>query len=376
VVYFRRKFVHQQFARSQFFITSMQTLVKALKVVIPLVLLLGGIAFLLLQNKATMEAKAEQSISLIPAVTTQTAEEQTVSESIEVVGVLQPLSEVSVISETQGRILKVFVNLGDDVKAGSALVKVDSELKYSALLTAKATHEKAQRDATRIRELRTENNAAESELENADITLQNAKAQLIAAERQMRDTRVTSPISGTIVERPVNVGAMLSPGTPIATVVDGSRMKLRANLPEQEITHLHINDRVKVRVNVLPNDEFQGTVTFISIRGDAAHNYPIEIALPNNGRLKSGMTAKMRRTANAARQTLVIPRLAVIGSLKSPQIFVIEQVNGKAVAKRRSVQLGVERSTNIEVVSGLQRGERVVTSGQNNVRDGAEVVVQ
>lgn len=341
-------------------------------------LFLGSITFLLLRNKATMEAKATQPIVLIPTVTTQSVEAQNIAENLEVSGTIAAQNEVAVVSETQGRVLAVYAKLGDRVQTGTPLAKVDTALKYSAYLVAKSTFDKAKRDVERLTQLRKENNASESELEGAELNVQNARAQYIVSERQLRDAIITAPIAGTVVERSVSMGAMLTPGAPVATIVDVSTLKLRANMPEQEVLKLHVGDKVSVKADVYPDATFAGTVSFISIKGDAAHNYPIEVVLPNNNKfpLKSGMNARMSRQTREERQALMIPRLAIVGSIKSPSVYVVETENGKVVARLKNIVLGVERGTNVEVVSGLQRGERVVVSGQNNARSGAEVIVQ
>lgn len=341
-------------------------------------LFVGGIVFLLLRNKASMEAKASQPIVLIPTVTTQIAEAQSITENLEVNGTIAAQNEVAVISETQGRIIAVYAKLGDRVGSGSALVKVDTVLKYSAFLVAKSSFDKAKRDLERLTQLRKENNASEAEVEGAELNVQNAKAQFIAAERQLHDARITAPITGTVVERPASIGMMLVPGAPVATIVDVTTVKLRANMPEQEVLKLRVGDKVIVKADVYPDAKFTGTVSFISIKGDAAHNYPIEVLLPNNNThpFKVGMSAKLSRRTNEAREALMIPRLAIVGSIKSPSVYVVETENGKMIAKMKSIVLGAERGTNIEVVSGLQRGERLVVSGQNNARNGGEVIAQ
>ncbi len=341
-------------------------------------LFLGGIVFLLLRNKASMEAKASQPIVLIPTVTTQIADVQNISENLEVSGTIAAQNEVSVISETQGRIIAVYAKLGDRVGSGSALVKVDTVLKYSAYLVAKSSFDKAKRDLERLTQLRKENNASEAEVEGAELNVQNARAQFIAAERQLHDARITSPIAGTVVERPASMGMMLVPGAPVATIVDVSMVKLRANMPEQEVLKLRVGDKVSVKADIYPDVKFTGTVSFISIKGDVSHNYPIEVTLSNTNAhpLNVGMSAKLSRRTNEERQALMIPRLAIVGSVKAPSVYVVETENGKTIAKLKSIVLGAERGTNIEVLSGLQRGERLVVSGQNNARSDGEVIVQ
>jgi RND family efflux transporter MFP subunit len=350
---------------------------KVLKIIIVVLLFGGGIAFLLMRNKATMEAKAEQPMSLTINVQTQAVEEQTLTENLVLNGTMYANNEVPVIAETQGRVIRVFASLGERVSAGSALAKVDTTLKYSSYLLAKNNLEKAKRDLDRLTALRKENNASDNELEGAELAYQNAKAQFIGAERQFSDALIKSPISGTVVERQVNIGTMVMPGMPVATVVDISTLKLRANVPEQAVLKLRNGEKVRVSVDVYPGVNFSGTIGFISVRGNDAHSYPIEVLLPNNSQhpIKSGMSAKIYIESKTPRTALMLPRLAIVGSSKQANVYVLEQDNGKTIAKQRQVTLGAEKGTNIEVISGIQRGERVVTVGQNNVRNGSEVVV-
>ncbi len=351
---------------------------KALKTIIVVLLLGGGITFLLMRNKATMEAKAEQPMNLAINVQAQSVEEQTLTESLTFSGTINANNEVPVMAETQGRAIKVYVSLGERVHAGSALVKVDTTLKYSSYLLAKTNMDKAKRDLDRLEALRKENNASENELEGAQLGYQSAKAQFIGAERQFQDAVIKSPISGTVVERQVSVGTMVMPGMPVATVVDISTLKLRANVPEQAVLKLRTGEKVRVSVDVYAGEKFTGTVAFISVRGNETHNYPIEVLLPNSSThpIKSGMSAKIYLENKAPRTALMIPRLALIGSSKRASVYVVTQENGKTFAKERTIELGAEKGTNIEVLSGLERGERVITAGQNNVRNGSEVVVQ
>lgn len=350
---------------------------KALKAILAIAVLVGGIAFLLLRNKATMEAKAEQPMNLTIHVQAQAVEEQSIAENLEFVGTYYPNNEVPVIAETQGRAIRVYTSLGDRVHPGSALVKVDTTLKYSAYLLAKNSLDKAKRDLERLEALRKENNASENELEGAQLAYQNAKAQFIAAERQYNDVIIKSPISGTVVERQINVGNMVAPGMPVATVVDISTLKLRANVPEQAVLKLRVGEKVRVSADVYPGAKMTGTIAFISVRGTESHSYPIEVTLANNSQhpIKSGMSGKLYVESKTPRAALMIPRLAILGSSKQAMVYVVANENGKTIAKQRQIALGAEKGTNIEVLSGVERGERVIIAGQNNVRNGAEVIV-
>jgi RND family efflux transporter MFP subunit len=351
---------------------------KTARIIAILALFCAVIAVLLWRNKEEMEAKASAPIALVPTVRTVTAEALALSESLVARGTIQAQNEVTVISETQGRATHVYVKLGDRVSAGTALVKVDTALKYSAYIAAKANFEKAKRDAERMSELRREQNASEAEAEGAELQYQNAKAQFIAAERQLRDARITSPIAGTVVERPVNVGTMILPGAPVATVVDVQSLKLRANVSEQDVLKLRVGEKVIVQADVYPDVSFEGAIAFIGLKADALHNYPVEITLKNSAthQLKAGMSAQIVFKSPPARPALLIPRLAVVGGVKNPAVYAVDSSGGVAVARLKSISVGAERGEYIEVLSGLQSGERIVAGGLNNVKNGGEIVVK
>jgi RND family efflux transporter MFP subunit len=136
---------------------------------------------------------------------------------------------------------------------------------------------------------------------------------------------------------------------------------------------LKAGDAVEVTTDVYPGVKFPGKISTLSAKADEAHTYPIEIVL-NNAKdhpLRAGMFGKVMFTSIARTEVVSIPRQALVGSLKNPQVFILEQ----QIARLRTVVVGSETGTELGVVGGLQDGDLVVVNGQNNLKDSMSVEV-
>ena len=295
---------------------------------------------------------------------------------IPVVGTVNAYNDVVVLSETQGRVVKVNVEVGDYKAAGSVLVEVDSELKEAAYKAASVTYEKAKKDLERYESLFKDHSISDTQVEQARWTYQSAEAQFIVARRQLSDTKITTPISGYVAARYVNVGTMVMgapQATQIANVVDISRLKAKVNVAEKDLSKLHIGDLAEVTTDLFPHTAFPGTIFTISSKGDDGHTYVVEVLLNNPKlHLKAGMFITVTFKPKASAATLVIPREALIGSLQDAKIYVVKD----NIAKLRPVTVTKEIGTNVEISDGLQEGELVVVDGQSNLSDNVSVVIR
>jgi RND family efflux transporter MFP subunit len=334
---------------------------------------LALIVMTLIHNKAQSTAKAEAQREVITAlpVTVATVDKGTLADVLALTGTIAANNDITVVSETSGRIKSVNVKVGDYVQAGTTLVQVDDELRQANLLSAQANFDKAKADFDRTEALHKEQAVADAQLDAARLGLKAAEAQLIIARRQMRDTRVSSPISGIITARPVDVGTMLQNGTPVATVVDISSLKVKVSVGEADVFKMKVGDQVTITTEVYPGVAFAGRIANISVKGDEAHTYPVEITLSNSKEhpLRAGMFARVAFTAIQPIVSPVIPREALLGSVKDARVYVVE---GKT-ARLRSIVVGAETDGKVSVLRGLREGETLVVNGQNNLRDGVEV---
>jgi len=339
------------------------------------VAVIGVIVMTLLNNKAKSDAKVasqKEVMSAIPVTVTKVTT-GAIEDALSLTGTVAAANDVVVVSETSGRVKSVFVKIGDKVQSGSGLVQVDDELRQAALLSAQANYDKAKADFERTESLFKEQAVAQAQLDAAKLGFKAAEAQLITARRQVRDTRITSPISGIVTAFQTSVGMMLQPGTPVATVVDVSSLKVKVNVAEADVFKLKQGDKAEITTEVYPGVKFEGRINSISVKGDEAHTYPVEITLPNNPQrpLKAGMFARVAFVSVQPSVHPLVPREALVGSVKDAKVFVVQN----NVAHLRPITVGTEAEGKIVVLNGLQAGEQVVSNGQGNLKEGTEVKI-
>jgi RND family efflux transporter MFP subunit len=304
--------------------------------------------------------------------------------TLSVTGTLEGTKEAIVQSETQGRILAIVRTIGDRVGAGAPLVKVDDELKVIAVhqataqrLAAEAAFEKAQLDDQRNQELVKDNVITKSQLEMSQLQVKSADAMLKAAQsaeslakRQLADATVKAPFAGVVSNRFVNQGEMLTPGTKVVTLVDDSRIKFRMFISEIDVVNLKVGSSVVVKVDALSGESYPGKITNISDKADQTHSYEVDVELQNpRHALKSGMFARAEIQRELPRDVPSVPNEAIIYSGTLTQVYVVED----GVAHLRTVKIGATSPQRVEITSGLNAGDQVVTFGQNTIHDNAKI---
>jgi RND family efflux transporter MFP subunit len=342
------------------------------------VILLGVILGFAMNNTTEPESQqGNNTIATAYSVSVVPAKKQVLSSEFSVTGTIAAHNDVMIISETQGRVVKVYASVGDYKTAGSVLVEVDSELKEANYKTAKMMYEKAKKDLDRYENLYKEGSIPESQIEQARWSFQSAESQYIIARRLFSDTKITTPISGVVTARYVDIGSTVM-GAPqstlIANVVDISKLKVKVNVAEKDVFQLHVGDQAAVTTDIFPGVEYKGTIASIAVKGDDAHSYPVEITLQNNKQnpLKAGMFGKVQFSPKSATNTIYIPRESIVGSKKNATVFVVEN----NFAKVRPVVVGTEVGSQVAVISGIKEGELIVVNGQNNLKDNSSVIIR
>jgi len=335
---------------------------------------LGGTALLAVVACGAPQPEAKPKTTEGVRVTVTVARPQWKAEQgvLSINGEIHAKDVVQVVSETQGKVVHVNVDVGVTVAKGDVLAEVDDEVKSANLASAQASFDKTKADWDRAQQLFTQSVISETDRQGVHLAFVNAQAQLVSARREYENTKIRAPLAGVVTEKSVSVGTMVSPGTSVARVIDITRLKLLVPLGENDVLRIKKGQPVAIEANQYPGQPFTGTVFSISPESSSALTFPVEIDLKNDpGKpLYDGMlgTAKIDL---GKRTVFTIPRAAVVGSVQKPQVFVVQ--NG--VAHGKDVVVGGEFGTDIEVVSGLAESDQVVTSGQNNLDEGAEVAV-
>ena len=336
------------------------------------VMLFGGLCLVVLvvlmfRNRAAMNAPTSTSAVITThSVAIATAARQPIDEAFSVVGTVNAFNDVTVLSETSGRVVKVLAEVGDHKQAGDVLVEVDNELKVAAFKTAEVAYQKAKKDLERYESLFKEGSVPDAQLEQARWTFQSAEAGYITAKRQLADTRITTPIAGVVTSRLVNLGTMVMgapQATQIANVVDLSRLKVKINVAEKDVFKLHTGDAVDVTTDVFPGVTFPGSVFTLSSKGDDAHTYGVEVLVKDPAQnLKAGMFARATFHPKTLGSVIQIPHRAIVGK--------------SGTALLRSVVVTRESGLMVALAQGVQEGDSVVVDGQNNLNDNAQVVIR
>jgi RND family efflux transporter MFP subunit len=336
----------------------------------------GACAFVMLAGGAGCQKNGEQPQSAMATsvpVSVTVVKKQKLESSLSLVGNVNARTDINVVSETQGTVTAVHVNVGSQVVPGTVIAEVDDQIPRSTKAAAEINYQKAQRDYQRSEELYQENSISASQLDASRLAMKAAENQLDIARRQLENTRLKSRIAGTLNSRSVDIGTMVQPGMVVANIVDISSLKVRVNVPERETFQLKTGDRVEISTDVYPGVLFSGKIDNIASKADEAHTYLVEIVVPNNPKnpMKAGMFARLLFKSIAPIEVLVIPRIALIGSIKDARVFIIREQQ----AYLTSFVVGRQAAGLYEAASGIAEGDTVVISGQNNLVDGTRVQI-
>jgi membrane fusion protein (multidrug efflux system) len=329
----------------------------------------------------------ESSFQAIPVETyvIQTGE---VVDKVKAMGTIFPVHDVLISSETAGTITEVYVEVGDWVEKGAPLVQIDPELKQLALdqaearlIEANAAYEKAKKDFERNKKLFETHDISDYVYENARLQKESAEAAYLTARanvkiarRQLKDTRIESPVNGFVAARLVELGGTVAPGTPVAKVVDIRQVKVKFGVPEKDIVKISKGQRAKITLDSYPGETFEGTVGAVGPQADlSTRTFPVEILVENTEyRLKAGMVARVEVATETIQDVPLLPKSALLERSGQTILFVIKQ----GIAQKRIPQLGLESGDKIALLDGAEAGDEVVILGQENLVDGAKVVVR
>lgn len=304
--------------------------------------------------------------------------------TIEVTGSVEPIERVSPGTKLMGRVERVMVREGDAVRAGQTLARLESRDLAASVEQARAGVAMAEAQLTnaeamhrRMTALAERGSATAKNLEDAtagynmaQAGLQQAQANLSAAQVMQGYAVVTTPISGYVTAKRIEAGDMASPGMPLFTVDDLSRVKIVAQVPEAQVVGLVEGGSATVKIDVLETP-VAATIERIVPAGDPmSRTFAVRLLLDNPaGAIKPGMYARIYFPAGSA-QTLTVPSAAIVERGQLQGLWVLD-AQGKA--RLRWVRLGAVTGERVEVLSGLTAGERYVAAPPAGIADGAPV---
>ncbi|MEE9613841.1 MAG: efflux RND transporter periplasmic adaptor subunit [Thermodesulfobacteriota bacterium] len=322
-----------------------------------------------------------------PNVRVWTAAAEDVVQRVEAVGTIEPEEEVVVSAEVAARVTRIFRDEGERVKRGGPLAVLD-EKKFSLgvaktgadLRKAGAELDYAEKDLKRKEELAGEGMVTREAYDEAlaardahSAEVESFEAALELAKRELRDSRVTSPLTGFISERYVSRGSYVKDGDELFSVIDIDPVKVSASIPERYLGEVRTGQQVRVRVESAPDGEFTGTIYFISPSLDEdTRTFKVKARIPNPyGLLKPGLFADVRIVTGMKAGIFLVPESGVITRGGKSVLFVVSD----GAASRRELRVGKRHGGKVEVLDGIGEGEKVVVDGAHGLTDGAKVNV-
>jgi len=337
------------------------------------VALVGLVAYKLIDNKKEMATEAAVAEIKSDAISVQLTEPKLgkIDKSFTAQGNFEPVQTLSLMSETSGQVKQVLKRKGDRVRAGELLIRVEANTMTADLATAQANYEKAKRDLGRFENLAAGEAITKRQLEEARLAVNSTQAQLVAARQRVNKTRITAPISGEVNEIYVEVGSYLGMATKLYDIVNVDRLKLNVKVDESQVLLIKKGQPVKVRANASGVDDISGTVKAIAAQADNSLKYDVEIEVKNPAQnsLRAGMYGTAAFDISDTRDALLLAREAIVGSLQDPSVYVVEN----NIAKLKKVRIGTVTQNQVEITEGLASNQKVVQSGQINLRDGIKV---
>jgi len=306
------------------------------------------------------------------AVVSESVTTQTWRDSIEALGTAKANESVTLTAKVSETVRKVAFDSGDVVRAGDVIVDLSSGAQLASLEEARAAFRESERQLARGQELAQTKIISESQLDTQRSTRDAAKARMDVVRAQLSDRVITAPFDGILGLRQVSPGALVTPGTPIATLDDISLIKLDFQVPERFLAVLAKGQDVTARSGTYPDREFSGVVKSVDSRVDpVTRSVTARAEIPNPERLlRPGMLMSVQVFLQP-REAIVVPEIAVVQVGTESFVY---RVKPDGTVERAVIELGSRQRGSVEVTSGIAVGDRIVVEGTVKLREGARVV--
>ena len=374
----------------------------------------------------TESAQARGRDSSVKPIAIEIVKEETVKRTVELVGTLAAVDQVTISSEADGKVSRILADLGDRVKAGQPLVQVDHEKQQYNFDQQRASLEKAlaqlgapdpqhlpeaektpdvQKASADLAQARQAHDRAsqlfkrtlvpqqtlddaattlQSKQASYDLSIQNAKnlrasiqaseASMKLADRQLRDTEIRAPFDGYVEKRLVNLGELVKTQMPVMAVVRVDPLKVIAEIPEKMAPWIKEGQPVQLHVDAYPDRTFVGKVSRISPAvNTATRAFPFEALVPNQDAvLKPGTFARVHIESDKVDNVLTLPYSTMQYRYGVNRVFLVDGDKLSA----RELKVGDRLGERIEIISGVKAGDRVAATDVDKLADGLKVTTR
>ena len=348
--------------------------------VLVLIGILGGIKGLQIQR---MIAIGSQSTPPPETVTTAVVRSESWEALITSVGSLEAVQGVMLTAELPGKVVRIAFEPGTKVQAGDLLLQQDTSSEEALLRAAKATVALTKIELERSSKLLGKKAVAQAKYDSDDAQYKQAVAQIDGIRASIRKKTIRAPFAGSLGIRLVNLGQNLNEREPIVSLQTIDPIFVNFSLPQQQLAQVKPDLKVRVTTDALPGQAIEGEITAISPEIDAAtRNIRVQATVANSQeRLRPGMFVNVAVVLPSREEVLTIPTTAVLYAPYGDTVFVVDAKTSEKgvepvnVVRQKIVQLGEKRGDFVASLSGLDKGETIVSTGVFKLRNGQAVVV-
>jgi RND family efflux transporter MFP subunit len=349
-------------------------------------------------NERHTQAASPDTLSNVSVII---AKKTNIPDWLEAVGTVRATQTSQISSQVTGNIVEIRVHEGDRVRQGQVLGILDDAQFRSATDQALAASSASEKELSvadsqlqlagatlkRYQQLYEKKSVSPQEFDEIKARFQSAEARrdmaragqaqanagLTQARTSLGYTRLRSPFAGVVTEKKADAGTLASPGMPIFTVEDTRSYRLEASVDESELHFVHIGQAAQVMIDALGNVQLSGKIVQIVPAADpASRSFLVKVELPAEARLRSGLFGRAR-FARGQRPALLIPRTSLV---ERGQLQGVYALDANQIAGLRYVTLGRNAGEQIEVLSGLQDGERLVATPGDRELSGKRIVLR
>ena len=346
-------------------------------------LILGAIfGFISFKGRMIKEYMSSQGVPL-QTVSTITANTLEWSPKLEAVGSLQAVQGVDISAEVAGIVEKIYFKQGDNVKVGTPLLQLRAYDDIAKLESLKASAQLARITYSRNQAQFSVNAISKQTLDIDKASLDVALANVGQQQALVNKKLILAPFTGRLGIRLVDVGQYLEAGTAISTLQALDTLFVDFFLPQQALESLKISQKVTLKTDAYPAQTFTGDITVINPKVDInTRNVQVRATLNNpDHKLLPGMYATVNIATGLAQRYITLPRTTITFNAFGSTVYRVD-TNGqdetgkpKLIAKQSFVTTGDTRGDQIAILTGVNEGETIVTTGQIKLRNGSPVIV-
>ncbi|MCX8104630.1 MAG: efflux RND transporter periplasmic adaptor subunit [Ignavibacterium album] len=338
-------------------------------------LLLILLSVVILTSCGKKETNNQNNEEKIIPVEVTLVKKSMIDREIELVGNLLAWKEANLAAQTTARVQKIYVDAGSRVKEGDLLFEMDD----TQLAQAKIQYQVAKDNYERLKPLYETGSISQSQFDQVKAAYETSEKtyQLLLSNTQFR-----APFSGVVTAKRLNEGEvfLLAPGgvgaPTIVSLMQINPLKLLLNVSENNLKDVKLNQTVEIKSDIFPNELFKGTISRINAAiNPASRTFEVEVKIPNaNEKLKPGMYVRAKILTGKT-EGIIVNRSAALKQLGSTAYYGFV-VNNNNVAKRVELTIGKEFDSMVEITSGLNEGDYLVTKGQGLLKDGSKVEIK